>query len=49
MSEKLTQVGLVNCGLTEFMPEIFRVDDGRRQWIKRVDVLTNHVSKSRLR
>ena len=30
---------LVKWGLTEFMPEIFRVDDGRRQWITRVDVL----------
>ena len=35
----------VNRELTEFMPEILRVDDGGRQWIRGVDVLTNHVSK----
>ena len=29
------------------MPEIFRVDDGRRQWIKSVDMLTNQVSNDR--
>ena len=28
-----------NEGLTEFMTEILRVDDGRRKRIKRVDVL----------
>lgn len=27
------------------MPEILRVDDGRRQRVRGVDVLTNHVNK----